>query len=348
MTPPTRWTPPWRRAARACGCSGCPPRSWRPRRCCRPWWSPCRVRWRCSATPCTTRSTPCRWCRSRSRSSPGRRPPTRRYTYGYGRAEDLAGVVIVMLIAVSAAATTWVAASRLTHPHPVSGLGAVAVAAVVGFAGNELVARYRVNAGRRIGSAALVADGLHARTDGFTSLAVLARRRRVRARLAVGRPGRRPADHAGDPRGAPAGGRRGRPASWTAWTRPCSIPPRQLAGTPGVLDVGPLRLRWVGRTLRAECDILVDPRSSVIEAHDVAVAAEHALSHAIPTAGAGARRPAARRRHRLPRRPGFTSPSLTVAGYQTVARRMVAWPPASSRTVSAAMTPVTPRAVRPA
>ena len=50
---------------------------------------------------------------------------------------------------------------------------AVAVAALVGFAGNEWVARYRIRVGRAIGSAALVADGLHARTDGFTSLAVL-------------------------------------------------------------------------------------------------------------------------------------------------------------------------------
>jgi cation diffusion facilitator family transporter len=55
----------------------------------------------------------------------------------------------------------------------VTHLWAVAVAAVIGFVGNELVARYRIRVGRQIGSAALVADGLHARTDGFTSLAVL-------------------------------------------------------------------------------------------------------------------------------------------------------------------------------
>ena len=62
---------------------------------------------------------------------------------------------------------------RLIHPRPVTHLWVVAAAAVVGFIGNEWVARYRIRAGRRIGSAALVADGLHARTDGFTSLAVL-------------------------------------------------------------------------------------------------------------------------------------------------------------------------------
>jgi cation diffusion facilitator family transporter len=98
----------------------------------------------------------------------GRRPPTRRYTYGYGRAEDLAGVVIVLLIAASSALAAYEAVSRLAHPRPVSSLIAVAVAALAGFAGNELVARYRIRVGRKIGSAALVADGLHARTDGRT------------------------------------------------------------------------------------------------------------------------------------------------------------------------------------
>src|SRR5213079_907977 len=103
----------------------------------------------------------------------GRRPPTRRYTYGYGRAEDLAGIVIVVVIAASSALAAYEALTRLAHPRPVTNLIAVAVAALIGFTGNELVARYRIRTGRRIGSAALVADGLHARTDGFTSLAVL-------------------------------------------------------------------------------------------------------------------------------------------------------------------------------
>src|SRR5690348_3899528 len=102
-----------------------------------------------------------------------RRRPNRRYTYGYGRAEDLAGIVIVAVIVLSSAAAAYAAIGRLLHPHPVTHLVAVAIAAAVGFAGNELVARYRISTGRRIGSAALVADGLHARTDGFTSLAVL-------------------------------------------------------------------------------------------------------------------------------------------------------------------------------
>ena len=103
----------------------------------------------------------------------GRLPPNPRYTYGYGRAEDLAGIAIVVMIAASSALAANEAVTRLLHPHRVTDLIAVAAAALAGFAGNELAARYRIRTGRKIGSAALVADGLHARTDGFTSLAVL-------------------------------------------------------------------------------------------------------------------------------------------------------------------------------
>src|SRR4051812_49178119 len=103
----------------------------------------------------------------------GRRPANRRYTYGYGRSEDLAGIVIVLLIAASSALAAYEAVRRFVHPQDVHHLWAVAIAALVGFFGNELVARYRIKVGREIGSAALVADGLHARTDGFTSLSVL-------------------------------------------------------------------------------------------------------------------------------------------------------------------------------
>jgi cation diffusion facilitator family transporter len=103
----------------------------------------------------------------------GRRAANRRFTYGYGRAEDLAGVVIVLTITASAGFAAWTAVERLLNPRDISYLPAVAAAALIGFVGNEWVARYRIRTGNRIGSAALVADGLHARTDGFTSLAVL-------------------------------------------------------------------------------------------------------------------------------------------------------------------------------
>ena len=212
-----------------------------------------------------------------------RRRPTRRYTYGYGRAEDLAGIVIVAVIVLSSAAAAFTAVERLLHPHPVTHLTAVAVAAVLGFAGNELVARFRIRTGRRIGSAALVADGLHARTDGYTSLAVLAGAGGVAlgwtwadpvvgllitvAILAVGWQAAREV------------GRRLLDSVDPALTDQAEA---TLRATPGVLAAGPVRLRWVGRTLRAECEISVDPHCSVVQAHDVAVSAEHGLMHAIP------------------------------------------------------------------
>ena len=104
----------------------------------------------------------------------GRRGPSARYPFGYGRAEDLAGGAVVAMIAVSAVIAAWEAVDRLLHPSRVHYLGAVVAASLVGFAGNELVARHRIRVGREIGSAALVADGLHARTDGLSSLGVLA------------------------------------------------------------------------------------------------------------------------------------------------------------------------------
>jgi cation diffusion facilitator family transporter len=212
-----------------------------------------------------------------------RRRPTRRYTYGYGRAEDLAGIVIVAVIVLSSAAAAYAAVTRLLHPHPVTHLAAVAIAATVGFAGNELVARYRISTGRRIGSAALVADGLHARTDGFTSLAVL-----------IGAGGVAIGWRWADPvvgllitaaiamvgwQAAREVGRRLMDSVDPALTEQAEA---TLLATPGVLAAGRVRLRWVGRTLRAECEISVDPASTVVQAHDIAVSAEHALIHAIP------------------------------------------------------------------
>ncbi|WP_339156092.1 cation diffusion facilitator family transporter [Actinomadura luteofluorescens] len=213
----------------------------------------------------------------------GRRPPSRRYTYGYGRAEDLAGVVIVLAIAVSCAVAGYTAVQRLAHPQPVEHVAAVAGAALVGFLGNELVARYRIRTGRRIGSAALVADGLHARTDGFASLAVLL----GAAGVALGAPW---AD--------PVVGLLITVAILTVlwqtarevWRRlmdavdPALVDRAEaaLSATPGVRAVGDVRLRWIGHSLRAECDVIVDPAATVVHAHRIAVDAEHSLLHALP------------------------------------------------------------------
>src|SRR5215207_2147010 len=103
-----------------------------------------------------------------------RRARNSRYTYGYGRAEDIAGVIIVLMIFISALEAIYQSVLKITNPEPITNIGWVAVAAVAGFLGNELVAVFRIRTGKQIGSAALVADGYHARTDGFTSLAVLA------------------------------------------------------------------------------------------------------------------------------------------------------------------------------
>ncbi len=213
----------------------------------------------------------------------GRRPPTRRYTYGFGRAEDLAGVVIVLIMALSSAAAAWEAADRLAHPRHVTSLVAVAIAALVGFAGNELVASYRIRVGRSIGSAALVADGLHARTDGFTSLAVL---------LGVG--------------GVALGWNWADPVIGLVITVAILAVLRQAAreiyrrlmdavdpalvdqaeqtlrAVPGVLDAGQVRLRWIGHRLRAECEIIISADLTAMQAHQLTVAAEHELLHALP------------------------------------------------------------------
>jgi cation diffusion facilitator family transporter len=103
----------------------------------------------------------------------GRRHPNERYTYGYGRAEDIAGAVVVVMIAASALAAAYESVQRFISPSAPTNLGWVAVAALVGFVGNEAVALFRIRVGNEIGSAALLADGQHARIDGLTSLAVL-------------------------------------------------------------------------------------------------------------------------------------------------------------------------------
>ncbi|ACY97920.1 cation diffusion facilitator family transporter [Thermomonospora curvata] len=213
----------------------------------------------------------------------GRRAASRRFTYGFGRAEDVAGVLIVCTIAASAAATAYAAAHRLVDPRDLEHLPAVAAAAVIGFAGNEWVARYRIRTGRRIGSAALVADGLHARTDGLTSLAVLL----GAGGAALGWP---PADPLVGLLITGAIALVLKDAARQVLERlmdavdPALVDRAEeaLRAVEGVLDVGELRMRWIGHRLRAEVAIVVDAAWPVHKAHRVAVAAEHALLHAVP------------------------------------------------------------------
>ncbi len=213
----------------------------------------------------------------------GRRPPTRRYTYGYGRAEDLAGVFIVVMIALSAAVAGYESVRRFVDPQPITNVGVVIAAGLIGAAGNELVAIYRIRVGRKIGSAALVADGLHARTDGFTSLAV------VLGGLGV---------LAGFPLADPIVGI-GITAAILFVLRSAArdiyrrlmdaVDPdlvdaaeTSIRSTPGVLDVEDLRLRWIGHRIRAESGIVVDAGLSIVDAHEIAVLTHHRLLHDVP------------------------------------------------------------------
>jgi cation diffusion facilitator family transporter len=102
-----------------------------------------------------------------------RRAASRRFNYGLGRVEDLAGAAIVLVIAFSAAVAGWQSVERLINPREIHFIGAVAAGGAIGFLGNEAVAVFRIRVGREINSAALIADGQHARVDGLTSLAVL-------------------------------------------------------------------------------------------------------------------------------------------------------------------------------
>ncbi|MGF1654490.1 MAG: cation diffusion facilitator family transporter [Actinomycetales bacterium] len=213
----------------------------------------------------------------------GRRAASRRYTYGYGRAEDLAGLFVVAMIALSAGVAGYESIRRLLDPQPVDNVGIVLAAGVIGFLGNEAAALIRIRTGRRIGSAALVADGLHARADGFTSLAVVGAALGVMAGFPLA-----------DPiigllitvailfvlRGAARDvGRRLMDAVDPAVVATAES---ALRGVPGVRDVERVQLRWTGHVLRAEAGVVVDPELTVVEAHEIATEAHHRLLHVVP------------------------------------------------------------------
>jgi cation diffusion facilitator family transporter len=213
----------------------------------------------------------------------GTRAATRRYTYGYGRAEDIAGLFVVAMILLSAIIAGYEAVSRLIHPQLIEHVGWVALAGLVGFVGNEWVALYRIRIGRRIGSAALVADGLHARTDGFTSLAVVLGAGGVAlgfplvdpiigvvitaAILAVLRTAVRDVF------------RRLMDGVDPAFV---DIAESTLNARTDVRSVHNVRMRWIGHRLHADAELDIDPGSTLAEAHRIAHDAEHDLIHAVP------------------------------------------------------------------
>jgi len=209
-----------------------------------------------------------------------RLPASRRFPFGYGRVEDLAGVIVVLIILFSAIVAGYQAVERFVNPQPVGLLWAVAVASVVGFLGNEAVAVFRIRVGRRIGSAALVADGYHARTDGWTSLAVL-----------IGAIG----VWLGYPLADPIVGLLISLAIlMIVWQSGRAVFTRLLDGVepgiveeirhaahhvPGVEEVAEVRARWSGHRLRAEINVAVAPNLTVAKGHEVAREVNHNLMH---------------------------------------------------------------------
>jgi len=211
---------------------------------------------------------------------------SRRFTFGYGRVEDLAGVMVVLIILFSAMVAGYQAIDRLINPQPVSYLWAVAAASLIGFVGNEAVAVFRIRVGRQIGSAALVADGYHARTDGWTSLAVL-----------IGATG----VWLGYPLADPIVGLLIAAAILViVWQSGKSVFARLLDGVnpeiideirhaashvEGVEDVAEVRARWIGHRLHAEVNLAVDPDLSVAGGHAIAREVNHSLMHELSYLG---------------------------------------------------------------
>lgn len=205
----------------------------------------------------------------------GAKPATRRYTYGFGRVEDLAGSFVVAMITMSAIIAGYEAIARLIHPQQIEHVGWVALAGLVGFIGNEWVALYRIRVGHRIGSAALIADGLHARTDGFTSLAVLCSAGGVAL---------------GFPLADPIVGLLItaailavlRTAARDVFRRLLDGVDPAMAARPGVQAVRSVRMRWIGHRLHADAELDVDPALDLAQAHRIAHDAEHELTHTVP------------------------------------------------------------------
>jgi cation diffusion facilitator family transporter len=212
-----------------------------------------------------------------------RRPKTRRYTYGFNRAEDLAGVAVIGLILFSAIVAGYQAIDRIINPQEIGFLEWVAAAAIIGFFGNEAVAVFRIRVGREIGSAALIADGQHARIDGLTSLAVLGG--------AIG-------VWLGFPLADPIIGLLITVAilriTWNAtksmWFRMMDAVEPEVVDTvqntadaiDGVRHVHDVRCRWVGHQLHTVLHIEVDSELTVAQSHEISEELQHGLFHALP------------------------------------------------------------------
>lgn len=213
----------------------------------------------------------------------GQRAASSRFSYGYRRAEDLVGLLIGLVIAISAGVIIWESVRAVIDPPELTNLGWVFAAGIVGALGNEIVAIYRIRAGKRIGSASLVAEGNHARADGLTSIAV------VLGVIGV---------WLGFPQadaivgfgiaivilGILVATMRTTIRRLMDGIEPGLIERmEQVAGSvPGVVEVGRVRARWTGHRLEADTDIVVESSLSILEGHQVAEEVQHALLHRIP------------------------------------------------------------------
>jgi len=212
-----------------------------------------------------------------------RRARNRRYSYGYGRAEDIAGVIIVLMIAFSAGEAIYQSILKIINPQPINNLGWVAAAAIIGFLGNELVAVFRIRVGKEIGSAALVADGYHARTDGFTSLAVLA----GAIGVWLGFPLLDPIIGLGI--GAAILGIVWKTAQ-DMWHRMMDAVDPEIhaefkhtaSHVPGVMDVHNTAIRWLGHRLYGEMHITVHCQQTTLQSHFIVEEVRHRLYHKLP------------------------------------------------------------------
>lgn len=209
--------------------------------------------------------------------------PTERFTYGYGRSEDLAGLAIVAVVFFSALLTAYESVDRFYHPQPLHHLGALIIAAIVGFIGNELVALFRIRVGREINSAALIADGHHAMADGLVSLAVLA------SALGVG---------LGYPWADPVIGlvitgvllKIVWESGQTVFTRLLDGVEPEILHTlrhgaehvVGVESVETVRARWLGHRLYAELEVVVTENCSIQEGQAIVVTIQGHLKNQLP------------------------------------------------------------------
>jgi cation diffusion facilitator family transporter len=212
-----------------------------------------------------------------------RKKPNKRFTYGYGRVEDLAGFFVVLTILISAIVAGYESINRFFHPQKIEYLGAIIAASLIGFLGNEGVAIFRIKVGKEIGSAALIADGYHARTDGLVSLGVLF------SVIGV---------WLGYPLADPIIGlimtlmifKIVWESSIVVFTRildgvepdlvdKIKIESRHVTGVENITEV---RVRWLGHRLHAEVNITVNQMLSVKEGHRIAKKVHHELLHHVP------------------------------------------------------------------